>query len=270
MNKKVGFIGCGNMGKAMIGGIIKSKLVSRNDIIVSTSSQESLDKVRKEFGVGSNLDNKEVARKADILILAVKPHLYKGILREIKEEIRKETIVVSIGAGISLAFLKENLKEASKFIKTMPNTPASVGEGMSAVSPGEDLNEEEIKEVVNIFESFGEVEIIDEKLMDAFTAIAGSAPAYIFILIEAMADAGVKEGLARNVAYKMAAQAVLGSAQMVLESSEHPASLKDKVCSPSGTTIESVISLEKSGFRASIMEAMEVCSEKSKFMGNNR
>lgn len=269
MNKKLGFIGCGNMAKAMIGGIIKSKLISRNDIIVSTSSQESLDKARKEFGIGSSLENKEVARKSDILILAVKPHLYKGILREVKEEIHKETIVVSIGAGISLSFLKENLKEGSKFIKTMPNTPASVGEGMSAISPGENLKEEEIRDVVNIFESFGKVEIIDEELMDAFTAIAGSAPAYIFILIEAMADAGVKEGLARKVAYKMAAQAVLGSARMVLTSDEHPASLKDKVCSPSGTTIESVISLEKSGFRASIMEAMEVCSEKSKLMGKN-
>nr|WP_300004274.1 pyrroline-5-carboxylate reductase [Tissierella sp.] len=266
MKKKIGFIGCGNMASAMIKGIISSDIVESDDIIVSAKTKTTLEKIEKEFKIRTTLDNKQVAREADFLFLAVKPHLYKGILEVIKEDIKEETVVISIGAGISLDFLKENLKEGAKFIKTMPNTPAFVGEGMSALSPGACLDQEEIQDVLDIFKSFGKAEIIDESLMDAFTAICGSSPAYIFVLIEAMADAGVKEGLARPLAYKMAAQAVLGSAKMVLETEEHPGKLKDNVCSPGGTTIEAVISLERTGFRSSIMEAVEVCAEKSRQM----
>lgn len=254
------------MAQAMIKGIIKSRLIDKKHIIVSANTQNTLDKVSLEYGVVTSLDNNEVAEKADFLILAVKPHLYKEVLDEIKENIKKSTVVISIGAGISLEFLKENLNTNSKFIKTMPNTPALVGEGMSALSLGDNLSEEEINDTLDIFKSFGKVEIIDESLMDAFTGICGSSPAYIFVLIEAMADAGVKEGLPRQMAYKMAAQAVLGSAKMVLETDEHPGKLKDNVCSPGGTTIEAVISLEKTGFRSSIMEAIDVCAEKSRQM----
>ena len=266
MDKKIGFIGSGNMAKAMINGIIISNLVDRKNIIVSAKTPETLEKIEKEFGVTTTLENKLVAKEVDILILAVKPYLYEVVLKEIREDIRKQTIVVSIGAGISLDFLKENLKHGMKFIKTMPNTPALVGEGMSAVSIGENLDEEEIEDVIAIFKSFGKVEIIDEKLMDGFTAICGSSPAYIFMLIEAMADAGVREGIPRKMAYNMSAQAVLGSAKMVLETDEHPGRLKDNVCSPGGTTIDAVINLEKTGFRASIMEAVKVCADKSKSM----
>ena len=266
MNRKIGFIGCGNMAQAMIKGLIESEIIDKKDIIVSANTQKTLDRISLEYGVVTTLANKEVAKESDFLILAVKPHLYKDVIDEIKEDIQKSTVLISIGAGISLEFLKENLKPGSKFIKTMPNTPALVGEGMSAISPGENLTEEEIKDTLDIFKSFGKVEIIDESLMDAFTAICGSSPAYIFVLIEAMADAGVKEGLPRQLAYKMSAQAVLGSAKMVLETDEHPARLKDNVCSPGGTTIEAVISLERTGFRASIMEAVEVCAEKSRQM----
>lgn len=266
MDKKIGFIGSGNMAKAMINGIITSNLVDRKNIIVSAKTSETLERIEKELGVTTTLENKKIAREVDILILAVKPYLYEAVLKEIKEDIRKETIVVSIGAGISLDFLKKNLREGIKFIKTMPNTPALVGEGMSALTIGENLSEQEIEDVLNIFKSFGKVEIIDEKLMDGFTAICGSSPAYIFMLIEAMADAGVKEGIPRQMAYNMSAQAVLGSAKMVLETGEHPGRLKDNVCSPGGTTIDAVINLEKTGFKSSIMEAVRVCAEKSKSM----
>lgn len=266
MDKKIGFIGCGNMAKAMINGMLGSNLVDRKNIIVSAKSSETLERIKKELGVLTTLQNKKIAREVDILILAVKPYLYEDVLREIKEDIKEEVIVVSIGAGISLDFLKKNLKDGSKFIKTMPNTPALVGEGMSAITLGENLLEQEIEDVLDIFKSFGKVEIIDEKLMDGFTAICGSSPAYIFMLIEAMADAGVREGIPRQMAYNMSAQAVLGSAKMVLESDEHPGRLKDNVCSPGGTTIEAVISLETSGFRASIMQAVRECAIKSKSM----
>lgn len=266
MDKIIGFIGCGNMARAMIKGIVKSNLVSKNNIMASANSRQTINKIEEELGILVSLDNKKVAKKSDVLILAIKPHLYGKVLNEIREDIGGNTIVVSIAAGISLDFLKGNLKDGIKFVKTMPNTPALVGEGMSAISIGENLNNEDVKELVKIFESFGRVEIIDENLMDGFTAIAGSSPAYIYMLIEAMADAGVKEGIPRQTAYNMAAQAVLGSAKMVLDTGEHPGKLKDNVCSPSGTTIESVISLEKTGFRSSIMTAIEVCSKKSKDM----
>lgn len=266
MDKKIGFIGCGNMAKAMIKGILTSNLVDNKNIIVSAKTSKTLERIKKELGVITTLENKKIAREVDILILAIKPYLYEDVLREIKEDIKENAIVVSIGAGISLDFLKKNLKEESKFIKTMPNTPALVGEGMSAITLGENLLEQEIEDVLDIFKSFGKVEIIDEKLMDGFTAICGSSPAYIFMLIEAMADAGVREGIPRHIAYNMSAQAVLGSAKMVLETDEHPGRLKDNVCSPGGTTIEAVINLEKTGFRSSIMEAVRVCAEKSKFM----
>lgn len=266
MNKKIGFIGCGNMAKAMIKGILMSNLVDSKNIVVSAKTSETLEDIKKELGVTTTLENKKVAGEVDILILAVKPYLYEDVLDEIKEDIKEETIVVSIGAGISLDFLRENLRDEIKFIKTMPNTPALVGEGMSAITLGENLSEQEIEDVLNIFRSFGKVEIIDEKLMDGFTAICGSSPAYIYILIEAMADAGVKEGIPRQMAYSMSAQAVLGSAKMVLETDEHPGRLKDNVCSPGGTTIDAVISLEKTGFRSSIMEAVKLCADKSKSM----
>ena len=266
MDKKIGFIGCGNMGRAMVKGILSAKILNKKNIIVSAKTPQTLENLKREFGVETTLENKKLAREVDILILAVKPYLYEKVLKEIKEDIKEKSIVVSIGAGISLDFLKKNLKDGSKFIKTMPNTPALVGEGMSALSLGENIIEEEIEDLLNIVESFGKVEIIDESLMDGFTAICGSSPAYIFILIEAMADAGVREGIPRRMAYDMSAQAVLGSAKMVLETGKHPGELKDNVCSPGGTTIESVISLEKTGFRASIMEAVELCARKSKAM----
>lgn len=266
MNKKIGFIGCGNMAQAMIKGILKSEIVDKKNIFVSANTEETLKKVKLEYGVSTSRENSEVASGSDILILAVKPHLYENIIYNIKNHIREQTIVISIGAGISLNFLKKNLKGGSKFIKAMPNTPALVGQAMSALSLGENLTAEEIEDVVKIFEGFGKVEIIDEKLMDGFTAIAGSSPAYIYMLIEAMADAGVREGIPRQQAYRMSAQAVLGSAKMVLETGDHPGKLKDNVCSPGGTTIEAVISLERNGFKSSIMEAVKVCAEKSKSM----
>lgn len=266
MDKKIGFIGCGNMGQAMIKGIIGSKIVDKKSIIVSANSEKTLEKVKEEYGVTTTLDNKVVARESDYIILAIKPNLYEAILKEIKENIHGNTVVISIGAGISLGYLKEKLGDKIKYIRTMPNTPALVGEGMTAVSLGNGIKEEEMEDLLDIFKSFGKVEIIDESLMDGFTAIAGSSPAYIFILIEAMADAGVREGIPRHKAYKMAAQSVLGSAKMVLETGEHPGKLKDNVCSPGGATIDAVLSLEESGFRSSIMKAVKTCADKSKSM----
>ena len=240
MNKKIGFIGCGNMGSAMVLGILKSGIVCKENIIASCSRESSAERIKNELGINTTLDNKEVCNNSDIIFLAVKPYMYEKVEKWFKKE--------------------------TKIVKTMPNTPALVGEAMSAICPNELVNEEELKEVMDIFNAFGKSEVLSEKDFHGFIALCGSSPAYVYMFIEAMADAAVREGISREKAYKLAAQSVLGSAKMVLETGEHPAKLKDNVCSPGGTTIEAVLELEETGFRSSVMSAMKKCSKKSKKM----
>lgn len=266
MNKNIGFIGCGNMGQAIIGGLVKSNVVESKKILVSNPAMPELEKVKNQYGVLITTNNKDVAELSDIIILVVKPNMHKEVIDEIKETVKKDAIVITIGAGISIEFLKESFNTENKFVKVMPNTPALVGEGMAAICHDGSLIKEEEREVSLIFESLGKVEWVEEKLMDAVTSISGSSPAYVYMFIEALADGGVMQGLPRDKAYKMAAQAVLGSAKMVLETGEHPGQLKDKVCSPGGTTIEAVYSLEKNNFRGTVIEAVKACGEKSKKM----
>lgn len=266
MTKKIGFIGCGNMGSAMVGGLINSGFQEAKDIIVSAHTEESKARVEKQFNVQVTLDNKEVAREADVLVLAVKPYMYKEVIEEIKDELKTDKLIVTIAAGITIKNMEYWLGEGYRIVRTMPNTPALVGEAMSAVCPNENVSEEQIKYVKDIFSSFGECVELAEKDFHAFTALCGSSPAYVFIFIEAMADAAVKLGIPRAKAYTMAAQSVLGSAKMVLDTGKHPAVLKDMVCSPAGTTIDAVAVLEKEGFRNAAIEAVVKCAEKSKSM----
>lgn len=260
---KVGFIGAGNMASAMMGGMLKKGLLSKEDMIASDVSKAAIEKIGKEFGVQTTQDNKEVA-KADIVILAIKPIYCQGVIEEIRDSISEQQLVVSIVAGKTLGWLEEQFGKKIKLIRTMPNTPALVGEGITALCPGELVSKEEVDQVCELFSGFGKAEVITENLMDAVVAVSGSSPAYVFMFIEAMADAAVAEGMPRTQAYQFAAQAVLGSAKMVLETGKHPGELKDMVCSPAGTTIEAVCKLEEKGFRSSVMECMKVCAEKSR------
>lgn len=264
MSKKIGFVGCGNMGSAMVGGLIKSGFVNADEIIVSTKTEASSKRLKDEFKVETTLDSKVVAKESETIILAVKPNMYKSIVEEIKEELTKEKLIITIAAGIEISNMEEWLGEDCKVIRTMPNTPALVGEAMSAVCPNKNVSEADLQYCINIFESFGECEVLEEKYFDGFIAVAGSSPAYVFMFIEAMADGAVKLGIPRAKAYKMAAQSVLGSAKMVLDTGKHPGELKDMVCSPAGTTIDAVIELEKFGLRNSVIQAMDKCAEKSK------
>ena len=263
MNKTIGFIGCGNMAQAMIGGIVKSNLLSSEKVMASNPSNKSLNKVKEEYNILITNDNKEVARFSDIVILAVKPYKYFEIIDEIKSSLKKEAVIVTIAAGITLEPMSKALGAEAKVIRTMPNTPALVMEGMSALCPNRNVTQEELQDVISVFESFGKVEILEEKLMDIVPAVSGSSPAYVYMFIEALADGAVLQGMPREKAYKMAAQAVLGAAKMVLDTGEHPGKLKDNVCSPGGTTIEAVYTLEKNNFRAAVISAMESCTEKS-------
>lgn len=261
---KIGFIGAGNMGSSMMGGMISAGIVEPQDVMASDIFQATLDGLSEELGVNTSISNRDVVDFADIIILAVKPQYLPDAINGIKDMDFTDKVVVSIAAGQSLERLKGLFGNDLKLIRVMPNTPALVGEAMSALSPNERVTEEECEIVVEIFESFGKAEIIPEKLQDAVVGISGSSPAYVYMFIEALADGAVAEGMPRAQAYKFAAQAVLGSAKMVLETGEHPGVLKDNVCSPGGTTIEAVAALEALGFRNAVIEAERVCIEKSR------
>lgn len=266
MDKKIGFIGCGNMAQAMIGGIIKSKLVLPSQVMASAITEKNLNFAKNKYGILVSSNNIDTAKFSDIIILAVKPNIYDVIIEEIKGHIKKDSIIITIAAGITLSFTEKSFGRNLKVIRTMPNTPALVGEGMSALCANKLVTKEELELVVKIFEGFGKAEIISEKLMDAIPAISGSSPAYVYMFIEALADGGVLDGIPRDKAYKLAAQAVLGAAKMVLETGMHPGALKDNVCSPGGSTIEAVATLEEKGFRSAVLSAMKSCTNKSKEM----
>lgn len=261
---KLGFIGTGNMASAIMGGIISKGIISADEIIGADLFAPGRERVKEKFGIHVTADNNEVVEKADVILLSVKPQFYGDVISGIKDKIRPEQIVITIAPGKTLAWLAEQFGKAVKIVRCMPNTPAMVGAGMTAVCPNEHMTEEEIEYVKTLLSSFGLVEIIPEKLMDTVTAVSGSSPAYVFMFIEAMADAAVLDGMPRVQAYKFAAQAVLGSAKMVLDTGKHPGELKDMVCSPAGTTIDAVRVLEESGFRGAIIDAVQTCAEKSR------
>ena len=247
--KKIGFIGAGNMAGAIIGGIVKSNLVKSENVIASAKTMANLERLQQEYNINVTLDSKEVVKNSDIVFMAVKPNIFDGVLEGVADLIDDKKIVVSIAAG-----------------KSIPNTPALVNEGMSALCPNKNIEDEELKIVKDIFDSFGKSEVVGEYLIDAVIGVSGSSPAYVFMFIEAMADAAVMAGMPRKQAYNFAAQSVLGSAKMVLESGKHPGELKDMVCSPAGTTIDAVKVLENEGMRSAVINAVCACVEKSRKM----
>lgn len=320
---KIGFVGCGNMGSAMIRGILNGKVAAPQDVCASAVSEKTKKKIREELGIQCAESNRAVADFADILFLAVKPQYYEEVLTEIAPAIRPEQIIVTIAPGKTLRWIEETLLEglaavsdvpaadadsaegssaekaesdddfisassscaedgvntaaaapqpaepaepAFKIVRTMPNTPAMVGEGMTGVCFNENVTGDDLKKVVPVLESFGKAEVVAEKLLDVVTAVAGSSPAYVFMMIEAMADGAVADGMPRAQAIHFAAQAVKGSAEMVLSLGKHPAELKDMVCSPGGTTMEAVRVLEAKGLRSALIEAEKACVAKSRGM----
>lgn len=266
MFKKIGFIGAGNMGSAIIEGLIKSGDYKPENIIVFDKNASALKLCKEKNGV-KTVNNIADTLVCDILFLCVKPNVLYDVIKEIKKDIKPDLVIVSIAAGQSIEKIETAFEKEINLIRVMPNTPALCGEGMSALSPNKNMkNDDRTDDVLKMFETLGKADIIDEKLMDAVTGISGSSPAYVFMFIEALADAGVLAGMPRDKSYKFAAQAVLGSAKMVLETGKHPAELKDMVCSPAGTTIEAVRVLEEKGMRSAVIEAVNACVEKSKEM----
>lgn len=263
---KIGFIGSGNMATAIMKGIIANELVTPKEVIASDKFQGSVDKVVEDLGVVGTTDNKVVIDQADIVVLAVKPQYYQEVLKEMRKDFSNEKILVSIAPGKSISWLEEQIGTDKKIVRTMPNTPALVGEGMTGICFNQRIQEAEKNYALSMFNAVGKCQEVEEYLMDAVVSVSGSSPAYVFMFIEAMADAAVADGMPRGKAYEFAAQAVLGSAKMVLETGKHPGELKDMVCSPGGTTITAVRVLEEKGLRGTVMDAMKVCTEKAKGM----
>ena len=261
---KIGFIGLGNMAKAMIGGILKEGAAKPQEIIGSARTDKTIEAVREQCGIHTVQDNRVVAKEADVLFLAIKPVFFPEVIAQIKDSVSSKTLIVSIAAGKTLSYLQNAFGEEYKVIRCMPNTPALVGEGCTGVCAGEKVTNEEMKTVLRLLRTFGSASVVPERLMDVVVGVSGSSPAYVVLFIEAMADEAVAEGMPRAQAYEFAARSVLGSAKMVLETGKHPGELKDMVCSPGGTTIQAVKVLEECGFRAAVMDAMEACIQKSR------
>ena len=266
-NKIIGFIGGGNMATAIIGGILASGLAVKEQILAADKTENALAALRERFGIRTTHSNQEAAEAADILFLAVKPHILPEAIAEMKDNIDADMLLVSIAAVKSIASIESLFGREIKLVRAMPNTPALVGEGMSALCANARVSEAELAEIRAVFNSFGVCEFVPESMMDTVVGVSGSSPAYVYLFIEAMADAAVADGMPRAQAYKFAAQSVLGSAKMVLETGSHPGALKDAVCSPGGTTIEAVAILEEEGMRHAVIRAQRACVQKSKDMG---
>lgn len=266
---KVGFIGAGNMGGAIMKGAFQSGFLRPYESMVYDVSEQQLTAVKEQYPIAVADSNMHLAKECDCIIIAVKPVYMRGVLEDIQKYVRNKR-VISVAAGWSMEMLSEMLgrDNGSQVMRVMPNTPALIGAGYTAICEETTFNKQSVGWAKDLFSALGMVQMLPERLFDAVVAVSGSSPAYVFMFIEAMADGAVKLGMPRPLALQAAAQAVLGSAKMVLETNEHPAKLKDNVCSPGGTTIEAVEALEKGGFRGVIMEAMNACAEKNRKMSS--
>lgn len=265
--KRIGFIGTGKMGSALIRGICNAGDISSADIYASDVFEPSLKELKESLHINVTQDNVKVSENSDIIVLAVKPQILKAVLASIKSSITHDKLVVSIAAGVKLEAIENELMAGTRVVRVMPNIAATVAEAASAVAQGRHASSEDVKDVLGIFRLVGSAITVQENLMDAVTGLSGSGPAFIFPVIEAMADGGVHEGLDRESAMILAAQTVLGAARMMLETGAHPGQLKDMVTSPAGTTIRGVYELEVCGVRAAFMKAVIASSNRSKELG---
>jgi len=262
--KRLCFIGGGKMAEAMIKGILDKGITTHESIVVSEPLKDRRAFLSDRYKVKVFHDNPAAIERADIIVLAVKPQVIKDVLREISVMVTVEQLIISIAAGIPTSFIASYLGAEKHIIRAMPNTPAQIGQGAIAFCGGGSSTPKDIQVVKEFFDSIGASVVIQESYMDAVTGLSGSGPAYIFLIIEALTDGGVKAGLPRDIAQSLVVQTIIGSARMVLETGEHPGKLKDLVTSPGGTTITGLHVLEKKGMRAALINAVEAATERSR------
>jgi pyrroline-5-carboxylate reductase len=263
LSQRIGFIGAGQMATALAQGLTRKGLVAAEQILASDVSQECRERFTKAIGARTTADNAETARWADVVVLAVKPQHLSKALAPLRAVITPAKLVISIAAGVRLTALEEALGAGVRFVRVMPNTPCLVGEGACAFALGKAASPDDEQLVQQILSAVGMAIAVDEKLLDAVTGLSGSGPAYVYMMIEALSDGGVRMGLPRSVATQLAAQTLRGAAQMVLATGEHPGVLKDRVTSPGGTTIAGVAALEAGGMRAALIAAVEAATRRS-------
>jgi len=265
--KRVGFIGGGNMGEALIRGLVGANLVKPTLITATDVRADRCTQLAEQFGVTAHADNPRCVRDADVVILAVKPQIMAEVLREIAPAVEARHLLISIAAGVTTATIRTALNKDARIIRVMPNTPALVLQGAAAIAKGKGLEKDDLATAQEIFGAVGRAVVLDEELMDAVTGLSGSGPAYVAIVIESLADGGVKMGLDRITAMTLATQTVLGSAQLLSETGMHPGALKDMVSSPGGTTIAGISALEEGGIRTTFIRAVERATQRSRELG---
>ncbi|MHB8874923.1 MAG: pyrroline-5-carboxylate reductase [Myxococcaceae bacterium] len=267
LDRKIAFLGAGNMAEAMIKGLLRAGTARPENIVATGRRAERLDELKAAYPIRVTTDNVAAAREADIVVLAIKPQAMAKLLLQIAPAVDPRKLVISIAAGVPIVALERKLGAGARIVRAMPNTPSLIGAGACAIAAGEHATPEDLRTAEAIFHAVGITTVVDENLLDAVTGLSGSGPAYVFLIIEALCDAGVKVGLPRYTALKLASQTVLGSAQLLIETKAHPGALRDQVTSPGGTAIAGLHTLEAGGLRTTLMNAVEAATRRAKELG---
>ncbi len=262
--KKLAVLGAGKLGETLIKGLVEAGVIDVSNVVITAGHQPRLDRMRELFGATGTLSNAMAAESADIIILAVKPQTVPLVLSEIRGVLSPSQLLISVAASVSAAFIEKHLDGAVPVVRAMPNTPCLIKKGMTGIAPGLNARQEHVELAKFIFDAVGRTVVVDEKHMDAITGLSASGPAFIYIVIESLAEAGVKVGLPRDIATELAAQTVVGAGTMVLETAEHPAKLKDMVTTPAGCTIDGILELEDGGLRVTLIKAVVKATQRAK------
>lgn len=265
---QIAFVGGGNIAESLLASLLRKGLIGPERLTVSDPLASRRELLGRNFGVAVTADNQAAVRGADIVVLCVEPQVLDEVLTEVAPSLGSNPLTISVAAGYPLSRMRHHLPAATRLIRAMPNTPSTIGEGVTAMSLAPDMSSADRETARQLFESVGIAVVVEERLLDAVTGLSGSGPAYVFAMIEALADGGVLAGLPRPTAQRLAAQTVAGAAGMVLEQGEHPAVLKDRVASPGGTTIAGLNQLERGRLRATLISAVEAATQRSKELGN--
>jgi pyrroline-5-carboxylate reductase len=267
LTQTIGFLGTGNMAEALIKGLLAAGVVEPKQILGSDPRPERCAELQKRYAIHTTTANADVVRAAEIVVLSVKPQILPKVLEEVAPHLKSSALVISIAAGVPVSAIEPRLPEGTRVVRTMPNTPALVGAGATAIAAGQHAKDDDVEATRRIFDAVGMTVVLEESQLDAVTGLSGSGPAYVFLIIEALSDAGVKMGLSRYNAQALAAQTVLGSAKLLIETNEHPGRLKDMVTSPGGTAIAGLHTLEAGGLRTTLINAVEAATNRSRELG---